>query len=51
MRNRLKLTITPSNGRSIHHSGALTILRKNPDDSWVIARAANLPLRLLHPLR
>jgi uncharacterized protein (TIGR02246 family) len=51
MRNRLKVTITPSNGRSVHHSGTLTILRKNPDDGWVIARDANLPLRLLHPLR
>jgi uncharacterized protein (TIGR02246 family) len=43
MRNYLKVTITPPNGKPAMHSGyTLTILRKNPDGKWVIARDANL---------
>ena len=43
MRNRLKVTIRPPDGKSQVHSGyVLTILRKNPDGNWVIARDANL---------
>src|ERR1700732_2401576 len=43
MCNRLEVTITPPNGQPAHRSGyTLTILRKNPDDTWVIARDANL---------
>jgi uncharacterized protein (TIGR02246 family) len=43
MRNRLKVTITPPNGKPTVRSGyTLTILRKNPNGAWVIARDANL---------
>jgi uncharacterized protein (TIGR02246 family) len=43
MRNHLKVTITPPQGRPTVRSGyTLTILRRNPDGSWVIARDANL---------
>ena len=43
MRNRLKVTFTPPNGKPTVHSGyTLTILRKNPDGKWVLARDANL---------
>ena len=45
MRNRLRVSVTPSGGEPIVHSGyVLTILRKNPAGSWVIARDANLLL-------
>ena len=43
MRNHLKVTITPPNGSPSVRSGyTLTILRKNPNGAWVIARDANL---------
>ena len=43
MRNFLRVTFTPKGGESIQHSGyVLTILRKNSDDKWMIARDANL---------
>ena len=43
MRNHLKVTITPPNGKSMVRAGyTLTILRKKPDGTWVIARDANL---------
>jgi uncharacterized protein (TIGR02246 family) len=43
MRNRLKVKMTPPNGKPVSRSGyTLTILRKNPDGRWVIARDANL---------
>ena len=43
MRNRLKVIVTPSAGHPIVRSGyTLTILRKNEDGRWVIARDANL---------
>jgi uncharacterized protein (TIGR02246 family) len=43
MRNHLKVTITPPNGSPTVRSGyILTILRQNPDGTWVIARDANL---------
>jgi uncharacterized protein (TIGR02246 family) len=43
MRNRLRMTVTPSGGKPMVRSGyTLTILRKNPDGRWVIARDANL---------
>jgi uncharacterized protein (TIGR02246 family) len=43
MRNRLKVTITLPNRKTMRRSGyTLTILRKNPDGNWVIARDANL---------
>ncbi len=43
MRTHLTVTITPPNGSPMRRSGyTLTILRKNPNGSWVIARDANL---------
>jgi uncharacterized protein (TIGR02246 family) len=43
MRNFLRVTFTDAKGESSTHSGhVLTILNKNPDGSWVIARDANL---------
>jgi uncharacterized protein (TIGR02246 family) len=43
MRNRLVMTVTPPGGKPALRSGhTLTILRKNPDGNWVIARDANL---------
>ena len=43
MRNFLRVTFTPTRGESTEHSGyILTILRKNSDGRWVIARDANL---------
>ncbi|HYR85420.1 MAG TPA: SgcJ/EcaC family oxidoreductase [Terriglobia bacterium] len=43
MRNQLKVTMTPPGGKPMRRSGyTLTILRKNPDGRWVIARDANL---------
>jgi uncharacterized protein (TIGR02246 family) len=43
MRNRLRVSVTPPGGRPMVRSGdTLTILRKNRDGGWVIARDANL---------
>jgi uncharacterized protein (TIGR02246 family) len=43
MRNRLNMTMTPPAGKPMRRSGfTLTILRKNSDGRWVIARDANL---------
>jgi uncharacterized protein (TIGR02246 family) len=43
IRNRLRVTITPPGGKPMIRSGyTLSILRKNPDGKWVIARDANL---------
>jgi uncharacterized protein (TIGR02246 family) len=43
MRNRLRVSVTPPGGKTIVQSGyVLTILRKNREGSWVIARDANL---------
>jgi uncharacterized protein (TIGR02246 family) len=43
LRNRLEVTITPPNGKPSVRSGyTLTILRKNSDGKWLLARDANL---------
>lgn len=43
IRNRLKVTVTPPGGKPMVRSGyTLTILRKNPDGTWVLVRDANL---------
>src|SRR5438034_317259 len=43
MRNQLRVTVTPPGGKPMVRSGyTLTILRKNPDGEWVVARDANL---------
>jgi uncharacterized protein (TIGR02246 family) len=43
MHNFLRVTFTPPGGPATVRSGhILTVLRKNPDGEWVIARDANL---------
>jgi uncharacterized protein (TIGR02246 family) len=43
MRSRLRVTITPPGSKSLVRSGyILSILRKNQDGTWVVARDANL---------
>jgi len=43
IRTRIKVTITPPTGKPNVRSGyTLTILRKNVDGAWVLARDANL---------
>jgi uncharacterized protein (TIGR02246 family) len=43
LRNFLEITITPPDGAPVRRSGfTLTILRKEPDGRWVLARDANL---------
>jgi uncharacterized protein (TIGR02246 family) len=43
LRNRLKVTMTPPGGSPTTRSGyTLTILRKEPDGCWRLARDANL---------
>ena len=43
MRNRLKVVMTPVDGKSVTRAGhTLTVLRKLPDGRWVISRDANL---------
>ena len=43
LRNFIEITITPPGGAPVHRSGyTLTILRKEPDGKWVLARDANL---------
>ena len=43
LRNFIEITITPPGGQPVHRSGyTLTILRKELDGKWVLARDANL---------
>jgi uncharacterized protein (TIGR02246 family) len=43
LRNRLEVTVTPPGGSSTTRSGyTLTILRREPDGCWRLARDANL---------
>ncbi|WP_043615391.1 SgcJ/EcaC family oxidoreductase [Ensifer sp. ZNC0028] len=43
IRNRIEVTATPTNGASIRRSGyTLTLLRKEADGRWRLARDANL---------
>jgi len=43
MRNRLRVVVTPPGGNEIVRSGyTLTILRRQADGKWVIARDANM---------
>lgn len=43
LRNFTEITITPPGGEAMRRSGStLTILRKEPDGRWVLARDANL---------
>lgn len=43
LRNRLRVTFTPLDGKPMIRSGyTLTILRKEPNGRWILARDANL---------
>jgi uncharacterized protein (TIGR02246 family) len=43
IRNHIAITMTPSGGVPVKRAGwTLTILRKEPDGRWVLARDANL---------
>lgn len=43
LRNFIEITITPAGGTPVQRSGfTLTILRKEPDGRWLLARDANL---------
>jgi uncharacterized protein (TIGR02246 family) len=43
MRNRLRMTMSPPTGKPMRSSGyTLTILKKNTEGNWLIARDANL---------
>jgi uncharacterized protein (TIGR02246 family) len=43
MRNQLRIIVTPPNGQPMRRSGyTLTIVRKEPDGRWRLARDANL---------
>lgn len=43
LRNYIEMTITPEHGAPVHRAGyTLTILRKQDDGRWVLARDANL---------
>ena len=43
LRNYIEMTITPEQGTPVHRGGyTLTILRKQEDGRWVLARDANL---------
>ena len=43
LRARLDITATPPNGDPVHRSGyTLTLLQKQPDGQWRLARDANL---------
>jgi uncharacterized protein (TIGR02246 family) len=43
LRNHLEVTMTPPGGAPVRRTGyTLTILRKQPDGRWLLARDANL---------
>jgi uncharacterized protein (TIGR02246 family) len=43
LRNHLTVTMTPPGGKPVRRTGyTLTILRKQPDGRWLLARDANL---------
>jgi len=47
LRNHLTVTMTPPGGEPMRHAGyTLSILRKQPDGKWVLARDANLVTRV-----
>lgn len=50
LRSYIRLTATPPGGRPVHRAGyTLTILRKQPDGRWVLARDANLLAEVAQP--
>ena len=47
LRNHLTMSITPPGGEPMRHSGyTLSILRKEPSGKWVLARDANLVMKI-----
>jgi uncharacterized protein (TIGR02246 family) len=43
VRNYLQISVTPPGGNSVKRAGyTLTLLRKQPDGRWLLARDANL---------
>ena len=43
IRNHIAITMTPPGGTPVRRAGwTLTLLRKEPDGRWVLARDANL---------
>lgn len=47
MRNYIAITMTPPGGTPVKRAGwTLTLLRKQPDGRWVLARDANLLARV-----
>ena len=47
LRNYITLTITPPGGEPMRHAGyTLSILRKQTDGNWVLARDANLVMKV-----
>ena len=43
VRNHVEITVTPDGGTPVHRSGyTLTLLRKQSDGRWLLARDANL---------
>jgi uncharacterized protein (TIGR02246 family) len=43
VRNHIDITVTPSAGTAVRRSGyTLTIMRKQPDGRWLLARDANV---------
>jgi uncharacterized protein (TIGR02246 family) len=43
LRNHLQVTMTPPGGKTVRRAGyTLTILRRQPDGRWLLARDANL---------
>ena len=43
LRNFIEITVTPPGGAPVRRSGfTLTVLRKEPDGRWLLARDANL---------
>lgn len=47
LRNHLTVTMTPPGGEPIRRAGdTLSILRKQPDGKWLLARDANLVMKV-----
>ena len=43
LRNHIDITVTPATGPAVHRAGyTLTLLRKQSDGRWLLARDANL---------
>jgi uncharacterized protein (TIGR02246 family) len=48
LRNYITMTMTPPGGDPMRHAGyTLSILRKQPDGKWVLARDANLVMKMM----